>query len=360
MTAATLQINPETHQKHDFGLGFLILRGQPFQNAHLALATAALKRCDTLLMLVGSSNKAPSYKNPFTYGERKTMIEACLADEVAAGRVIVKPCPDFHLDNDGWFANTRRLVEETRSEIARSLGLLALPTVGIAGFKKDDSSYYIDEFPDYGDMTVTMKIGNIDATKIREAYFSRESRTLEGDVPTPVLEFLRRYRTTAAFERLVREREEIDHCRVKYVGENHTGDILILHRGLALLIKRGGAYGHGLWAFPGGIRDKGEDYLDCSLRELDEETGLTSLNQGIDIDFLKSRVRKTIFNDRPGRDLRGIYKTTLFVIDLPDSMETPTIEPRDDAMHVQFVEYGKIDPTEFFADHHGMLMQAIA
>nr|WP_250808658.1 NUDIX domain-containing protein [Neorhizobium tomejilense] len=349
---------------HEYAIGALCLRAQGLHDAHIANIAAAWDRCETLVLLVGSSNMARSYKNPFTYEERKFLFEVCFPEEVANGRLVIRPLPDFYRDNKGWAENAKRIVRGVAKEIGTRNGIVIDDNmIGLAGFRKDTAtSEYLDMFPEWGDIMLTGRASQIDATVIREAYFRRDGVILADHLPAPVVSFLERFRLNPAFEILVRERENIDYIRETFNKddpENHTGDILIRHRNKSLLIRRGGAYGYDLWAFPGGIRDKGEDFLDCSLRELDEETGMTRLNPGITIEMLKSNVRFQIYNDTKGRDLRGNYITTLFVIVLPDDMPEPKIMPLDDAKHVEFVDQGIIPETRFFADHHGMLCEAM-
>ncbi|MBY3432558.1 NUDIX domain-containing protein [Rhizobium laguerreae] len=351
-------------QSFEFMIGGLPARIEPPHDGHHANVVAGLKRAKYFVLLIGSSNMARSYKNPFTYEERKLMFEQCFPREVADGRLVIRPMPDFFRNNKGWAANTKRIVRDVAAEIAAREGMAIDDSmIGLAGFRKDTAtSEYLDMFPEWGDIMLTERVSKIDATAIRAAYFQRDSVILAEHLPAPVVAFLERFRLNPAFEMLVRERENIDYIREvfnKDDPQNYTGDILIRHRGKSLLIRRGGAYGHNLWAFPGGIRDKGEDFLDCSLREVDEETGLTRLNPGLTIEMLKASVKVEIYNDTEGRDLRGRYATKLFVIVLPDDMPEPTIEPLDDAKHVEFVEHETIAETEFFADHHGMLCEAM-
>lgn len=50
--------------------------------------------------------------------------------------------------------------------------------------------------------------------------------------------------------------------------------ILVIHEGKILLGKRIGAHGEGTWACPGGHLENHETILECTARELLEETGL--------------------------------------------------------------------------------------
>jgi bifunctional NMN adenylyltransferase/nudix hydrolase len=366
MTQAALMKTDATvgDEVFEFMIGGLPARTQPLHNGHIGNVRAGLKRAKYFVLLLGSSNMARSYKNPLTYEERKLLFELCFPDEVECGRLIIRPMPDFYRNNRGWAENTKRIVRDVATEISAREGIsIDDSMIGLAGFRKDSAtSEYLDMFPEWGDIMLTERVSEIDATGIREAYFKRDSVILAEHLPAPVVAFLERFRLNPAYEILVRERLNIDHIREvfnKDNPENNTGDILIRHRNKSLLIRRGGDYGYDLWAFPGGIRDKGEDYLDCSLRELDEETGMTRLNPGITIEMLKASVKVVIYNDTKGRDLRGIYITTLYVIVLPDEMPEPKVEPLDDAKHVEFVDHALIPETEYFADHHGMLCEAM-
>jgi bifunctional NMN adenylyltransferase/nudix hydrolase len=52
----------------------LIGRFQPFHNAHLLLASRATALAKNLVFICGSANQPFTYKNPFTFDERSTMI----------------------------------------------------------------------------------------------------------------------------------------------------------------------------------------------------------------------------------------------------------------------------------------------
>jgi nicotinamide-nucleotide adenylyltransferase len=82
--------------------GLYIGRFQPFHNGHLTVIMGALSEVDHLYIGIGSSNVLDG-KNPFTFGQRKMMIEAALDGIVCHSRFTVVAIPDFN-DNEKWMA----------------------------------------------------------------------------------------------------------------------------------------------------------------------------------------------------------------------------------------------------------------
>jgi nicotinamide-nucleotide adenylyltransferase len=60
--------------------GLMNGRFQPFHNGHLALAKQILGECDELIIVIGSAQFNYIYKDPFTAGERITMISEALKE----------------------------------------------------------------------------------------------------------------------------------------------------------------------------------------------------------------------------------------------------------------------------------------
>ena len=79
--------------------GLYIGRFQPFHLGHLEAVKHILGKVDELVVVVGSAHDSHTIDNPFTAGERITMIRLALKEaKIDANRYTVLPLPDaeFH------------------------------------------------------------------------------------------------------------------------------------------------------------------------------------------------------------------------------------------------------------------------
>jgi len=79
--------------------GLYVGRFQPFHLGHLEAVKHILGKVDELVIVVGSAHDSHSFENPFTAGERITMIRLALKEaKIDANRYTVLPLPDaeFH------------------------------------------------------------------------------------------------------------------------------------------------------------------------------------------------------------------------------------------------------------------------
>lgn len=79
--------------------GLYVGRFQPFHLGHLEAVQYILTQVDDLVIVVGSAQHSHTLENPFTAGERITMVRLALEDaKVDARRYLVMPLPDaeFH------------------------------------------------------------------------------------------------------------------------------------------------------------------------------------------------------------------------------------------------------------------------
>ncbi len=90
--------------------GLFIGRFQPFHKGHLYDIKLALKDVNHLIIAIGSSQYDNEKENPFTYEERKKMIEEVLeANHIHNGTIL--PLPDYH-DDAKWLKYIEKEIPE--------------------------------------------------------------------------------------------------------------------------------------------------------------------------------------------------------------------------------------------------------
>jgi len=78
--------------------GLFVGRFQPFHKGHLKPLKDILEKLDELVIVVGSSQYSHKIDNPFTAGERITMIRRALEEEgIAPSRYWIISVPDVHV-----------------------------------------------------------------------------------------------------------------------------------------------------------------------------------------------------------------------------------------------------------------------
>ena len=79
--------------------GLYIGRFQPFHLGHLEAVNRILSHVDDVVIVVGSAQHSHTTENPFTAGERITMVRLAMREaNIDPGRLLIMPLPDaeFH------------------------------------------------------------------------------------------------------------------------------------------------------------------------------------------------------------------------------------------------------------------------
>lgn len=321
----------------DFDYLVFIGRFEPLHNGHAAVARHALGRARKVIFLIGSADTPRSLRNPWSVAERSVMIQAAL--DGAADRLILRPLRD-HLYNESlWIAGVQRTV----ADAIRDDGGDANARVGLIGFDKDASSYYLREFPQWPLVDV-QHTQALSATELRRYLFEAGDIDFHGallmlraNVPQPVFEMLEAFRRSSpAYTQLVAEYRFIEQYKAAWKDAPYaptfvTTDAVVVHSGHVLLVRRRAEPGKGLWALPGGFVGQNEALLDSCLRELREETRLK-----IPVPVLKGSLRRQHVFDHPERSQRGRTITHAFHFDFP-SGELPGVRGGDDADKARWV-----------------------
>ena len=83
-------------------------RFQPIHNGHIWAIKHALKKCDELVIAVGSAQKSHELHDPFTTGERLQMIQLALKDaKIDSERCALIPIPDTWKSHSLWVSRVK-------------------------------------------------------------------------------------------------------------------------------------------------------------------------------------------------------------------------------------------------------------
>ena len=329
-----------------YGTLVLIGRFQPFHNAHLEIIKRATALTDQLVIITGSAKQPRTYKNPFTSAERAQMIRAATGG--LSMRINIEENIDTIYDDQAWAARIQSIVSRYR---------IVGTKTGIIGHKKDDSSFYLDMFPQW-DFVNVEEIAPLSAVNIRDLYFKRgyNMEFIRGVVPRSTYEFLFGFANSEAFEQIIKEREFVENYKKQYASLPYppifsTADAVVIQSGHVLLIKRRAEPGKGLWALPGGYVNANTDKSveDAAIRELREETMIK-----VPEPVLRGSIKGNKVFDAIDRSPRGRIITHAFHIELPDG-PLPKIKGSDDAEKARWVPLGELDSSVFFEDHYEIL-----
>ena len=328
----------------------LIGRFQPLHNAHLEIIKRATALTDQLVIITGSGKQPRTYKNPFTSHERERMIKAATGG--LSMQIHVEENIDTIYNDQAWAVRVQGIVSKYRA-----LG----GKVGIIGHKKDDSSFYLDMFPQWGYEDVEL-IEFLSAVNIRDLYFKRDVNMsfIKGVVPESTFNFLMQFKETPEYEQIIREREFIANYKKQYASLPYppifsTADAIVICSGHVLMIKRRAEPGRGLWALPGGYVNANTDKSveAAMLRELREETQIK-----VPAPVLKGSIVRSKVFDAIDRSPRGRIITHAFHIQLPDG-ELPKVKGSDDAEKARWVPIAEVRSDQCFEDHYEILQHFV-
>jgi len=356
----------------EYDLLVFIGRFQPFHNEHKRIIDVALEKSKHVLVLIGSAGKPRTIRNPFTYAERKQMIQKNYPSRWVGegsewstddGALIIRPLFDKTYNDAAWIKQVQDTVKGVALDIAnpsqagkvfQTSGMGHLK-IGLIGASKDHTSFYLKMFPQWSSVDVTIE-NEINATEIRNAYLSGAMNPYGMNlVPGSVLEFFKEFAKTSYYEQLQREFQfVIDYKKAwtaaPYPVKHATVDAVVEQSGHILLVKRRAEPGKGLWALPGGHLNEFERQEDGAIRELREETKI----KVPDAVLRGSIVANHTFDD-PYRSMIGRVITQAYHIKLRDDVTLPKVKGADDAEKAKWVPISEIREDQMFDDHFAIV-----
>lgn len=320
-------------------------RFQPLHNAHVEIIRRAAELAEKVIIVVGSANQPRTFKNPFSYGEREYLIQ----DTYEFGTpLIVASNYDTIYNDDAWAVRVQNIVAKHANKQDK---------IGIIGHKKDESSFYLDMFPQWELVEVDL-IEDLSASQIRQLYFTKDYNPnfIRSVVPNNVLEYLNKFAKTEEYEQILREIEFVNKYKSQYASFPYpptfvTVDAVVVQSGHILMIQRRAEPGRGLLALPGGFLDANSDKSleDAMLRELREETCLK-----VPAPVLRGNIAETKVFDAIERSTRGRTITHAFHIKLPNG-ELPKVKNGSDAAAAKWIPISEINSSDCFEDHYEII-----
>lgn len=331
-------------------------RFQPVHNAHIETIRRATELCNTLVIIIGSAHQPATYKNPWSAADREQMLKSALhaarITPESQCQVRIEHNVDTMYNDQAWASRVQTIVSKWSSQSG---------AIGIIGHDKDESTFYLNMFPQWEREHVEL-IEPLNATDVRDLYF-RENvnfNFISGVVPPAVLEYLQQYKTSRAFQQIVREREFIETYKRQYANLPYapvfvTADAVVIQSGHVLLIRRRSEPGRGLLAIPGGFLNATSDksVVDAALRELREETGIK-----VPLPVLRGNIKNRSVYDAIERSARGRTITHAVLIHLPDG-PLPKVKGSDDADKAVWVPLGDLQSDVMFEDHFDIISDMV-
>ena len=331
-------------EKHE--TAFIIGRFQPIHVGHLKMIEEAKKLAKNIVILLGSANAPPSIRNPFSAEERMRFIRA----EFPFVEII--PIMDYPYSDRKWVSQVVSIIENYRGSDKI-----------IFGTNKDESTYYLDIFPEkIKVISLSDKTGysaEIDATTVREHLFNgKDASQFMGEYSIDLI------LESPSIANLSKEYLYVK--QYKRAWENSpfppmfvTVDAFVVHRDSFLAVRRKGNPGRGLLAMPGGFLNQNEIIKAAAIRELREETCIEIFNgkTGKQISFAEEWSFASHVFDHPNRSSRGRVITHAFAWKIPDSCSV-NITAADDAADALWIPLSTLnDPMQavnWMEDHWHM------
>lgn len=341
-----------------FEFDFLVFIGrfQPFHKGHAKVLRQALESASQVIILAGSAHQPRSTRNPWLVSEREAMVRSTLS-EAENAHVHVAPLMDVMYNDELWVRNVQSTVNGYVT--AHHKVPHRAPKVGLIGHSKDHSSYYLNLFPQWGNVSVE-NVEGINATRIRHKLLEEEGErlsTLQEELPEAVHGHLTSFCGTPTFQALQAEQKFISQYRKAWEASPYpptfvTVDAVVVQSGHVLMVERKANPGKGLLALPGGFIDQNEKLIDACLRELREETRLK-----VPGPVLKGSIKSQQVFDDPYRSARGRTITHAFHIELEPSQALPKVKGGDDARSAMWVPLADLDPSKIFEDHYFIIQK---
>lgn len=298
--------------------GLFVTRAQPW--LHIGqidgIEQALAQGIQKVIIGVGSADKEGTSENPFTFDERKYMIELSAKELLQNIDVEVLAVPDFG-DNVKW----RNFIFENASDFQYVLTGNENVKNAFKGTDKTIIPLAIRKFVKSSTIRSDLAIGNVD--------------WLKDILPSSVVHYLEDIHAQERLRTIFNRERKTPNLVVDIVLINESGKLILIERG---------HFPEGI-ALPWGFNDYGETGRQSAIREAKEELG-------VDIEI----ERELGTRDEPNRDPRGHNVSRAFKA----KIVWWELKAGDDAKTFFEIDPKDIDTLHFaFPDHKEMILEAL-
>ena len=344
-----------TKKKLDYAV--FIGRFQPYHIGHHDVLRQALDAAEHVIIVIGSHNKSPDIRNPIQTEDRHTLISEGVRILDATDRV------SFHFQEDHTYNETRWLTEIQSAVFSiaqRRAGWTdkpVRPSVGIVGFDKDHTTFYLSKFPQWETIDILPKY-TVSATQIRNSFFSYNGLHNFNWPSQGYQNMCERFLRDVGFRfNLFDEYDFIQEHDKSWANSPHppifsTTDALVTQAGHILVVRRGVSPGKGQIALPGGYVEKTLSLAKNTLKELREETRI-KLPDAV----LTGSIKRVKMYDDANRSTRGRIITQVTHFALNDEYDIPKVAGGDDAKDAFWMPVSQFLAmrSQVFEDHHSIV-----
>lgn len=177
-----------------YDIATYIGRFQPVHYGHLDTIKQAFEHARYIVIFLGSAQESRTKKNPFTANERQQMIIESMIEQGYHREELAKRLY-FRLSHDGEEDIWRGEILSQMDALSKELFHNENAKIALIGYYKDDSSYYIKEFPNWELLEVKPFMMNkqvLSATDIRTAWQNHKLESIKPYISTYVYHQLER------------------------------------------------------------------------------------------------------------------------------------------------------------------------
>lgn len=335
---------------------YLVFIGRfaPYHKGHHHVVMEALKQTKHLIFVLGSADQPRSFRNPYTSGERRSIIFETINHESRedAKRIGFVEAVDHPYNEEKWVTQIQSLVHGYINAQPWTPDPIK---IGLVGFAKDHSSYYLKMFPQWGSVNINAAY-KYNATDYRERKFMEFGPNVDDYYVNMMHKgFVDHYSATAANAGVTEDARYVLNYKRQWSSSPFPPtfvcvDALVTQSGHVLLIERGHSPGKGQLALPGGFINQYEKLRDAAVRELYEETGLK-----VPKPVLYGSITNSRLFDDPYRSSRGRTITECYHFQLRDQENLPKVKGGDDAAKAFWKPFADLKRNEFYEDHYAII-----